>query len=101
MEQLRQEALDARSFTTTSPAAARNPSPARIRPPDFPPDLGSSSGDMAAEATIAESLKRLTDLAVSHDGSIAAILEHSNTAMAAFREENKACTKKARLFVKT
>jgi hypothetical protein len=45
---------------------------------------------MATEASIAESLKTLTDLAVSHDGSIAAILEDNKTTIAAFREENKA-----------
>jgi hypothetical protein len=40
---------------------------------------------MATEQ-VAESLKKLTDLAVSHDGTIAAVIEENR----AFREENKA-----------
>ena len=84
LEQLRQEALDARSFTTTSPPAARNPSPARIRPPDFPPDLGSSSGDMATEQ-IAESLSKLTALTSVQYANIEQLLKayHSSDSAAA------------------
>ena len=85
MEQPRQEALEARSFATTSLVVARNLSPAHIHPPDFPADLGSSSGDMVTEQ-IAESLAKFTALTVSHDGTLAAVIEESK----ALHKESKA-----------